>query len=45
MTGIDALRRRLDRIVTAQSPEAVNSVVIYQYGETDEEIRARRPPE
>lgn len=44
MTGIEALRRRVDRLETGEDLAAAGAVVIYEPGESEEEIRARIPP-
>ncbi|KAF5031689.1 hypothetical protein DSECCO2_625110 [anaerobic digester metagenome] len=43
MTAAD-LRRRVDRLEAGEDLAAAGAIVIYQPGETDEEIRARIPP-
>ena len=43
MTAAD-LRRRTDRLEAGTAEGDRSAIVIYQPGETDEEIRARIPP-
>lgn len=40
----DALRRRLDRLDADEAAAIPGAVVIYELGETEEEIAARIPP-
>jgi hypothetical protein len=44
MTSIDGITRRLDRLETDQAATPSGAVVIYEPGESEEEIRARIPP-